>query len=78
LARICHRITLRLHVACRIIKATDTHSEYAKQTGFPRKKMLHKISYYSSRCVNGYQVVGISSVEHTIRLLGNKWCVRLN
>jgi hypothetical protein len=33
-------ITLRMRFACRIIKATDTHSEYAILTPFPRQQWL--------------------------------------
>jgi hypothetical protein len=35
-------ITRRMRFACRITKATDTHSEYVTLTAFPRQQWLHE------------------------------------
>jgi hypothetical protein len=35
-------ITRRMRIACRITKATDTHSEYVILIAFPRQQWLHE------------------------------------
>jgi hypothetical protein len=61
-------IIQRLRIACRMTKATNTHSEYATPTGFPRQKVTWKClnATLYVQCLSYFFKNWYDSVHHLI------------
>ena len=64
--RACHRRQIwRMRVACRIPKATNTHSQYVILITFAPQQWLHELASISRYACSGW-LLNLSSLEHNL------------
>jgi hypothetical protein len=63
-------MTRRVHCACWLIKATDTHSEYVKLIAFPLQEWLHERA--SMHCLSCAKTSSVADILRDEKLVSTR------
>jgi len=68
-----HMAVRCMRIACRVAKATNTHSEYVILIAFPLQRWLHESASVSRYTYTDWRV-SVSSLSHYFPWYGSVWC----